>query len=1322
MDKKSILYSLFVFFLGFATNGQSGSFDPDFLPNMAEAIRPIYPDITSSFLNPDESLTLSQGDKMFRINRQGQMDESFQCQLPGKQIGKIKRLADGRILAVVTLDIQWRKIRLHRFFPNGQLDSSFQSPIYSESSCYDFKILSNGKILMVGHFRENGSGLGYRRLFRLNENGSLDSTFTYSSSTTFDAQELPNGKILAIRKIGPDLVLHRLLPNGQMDPDFQFQGPLPGKNEAIIRPTPDGNFLILSLSPYRISKVDANGVAFSGFPTVSLPDNLGLNFINGYQLESGSLVMEVLPDGRFIFSSPIRRPYYLSYMNDLSYIRLFLANGQPDNGFISDNNNDGMVRNIHPLNNGEVLFTGQINAIKKQATMGIALVSSEGNVLPGYTPFHYCNYFTSTLVVQSDNKILVGGDFYFLQGKGRFQLARLEPNGQLDTIFIPPFSPLGGEIVKLGLTLDGNVLALRKYVSLGYNLELITRGHQLERYFPDGQLDTNFTQKMAKDMAINHFLIQPNGKILISGYFDSIQGIPVKNIARLHPNGNLDVDFNSPNINKQITNSVIALQRDGKILFTSTSIGMGSSSNPIYRLLPNGAMDPTFSPVPYNQSVLGMSQLEDGRILIYGTFSKINEIGRNGMAVLLPDGTLDQTLFDEPNGPRRNIHHCLQQLDGKILATGNFYSNPRTMRIVRYLLNGNVDSTFNAPASTNLNSNVWNMAFQKNQSRIAATGDWNNLAPNSRTHIAMLINDVAQPIPTGKLSGTVFQAQNNDCVQDSNETGIAYRVILAQPGNRYALTDLQGRYSVAVDTGAFSATILASQSPDSQGLIYSQQCPENNQPHTGFIFNPGDSATNLNFSLNAHHCPFLRISVAAPRQRWCSKNHFSIRVTNSGILASDPSTTVWVKIPSSIKLLSASFPYQFFPQDSTYRFPIGSIAPQSHINITLFDSVLCQANLVGQQHCIQAWVTPSNHCHPPSPLWDGVDLEVKARCQNGPGVFTILNKGAAMSNTRTARIFVDSLLAFEQPFQLGSGDSLFLTPQLAGNHVLRMEVPQSAHHPESSFQFGQMQCGNLPVAKTWFSPSNDNTTFSRACFAIVYSVDPNDKQVSPKGVGYQGFVGQNLPMDYTIRFQNTGTDTAHQVLIRDFLDTDFDLASFEPGASSHPYRVSLSGSGNPVLEFNFDNIMLVDSITNPLLSQGYVQYRIWPKKEAPIGTILHNQADIFFDLNKPVRTNMTINTLYEPKVVEGLLENVLVEKPTRKGNALLYPNPADNQVFIWPNQDSELMIFNVLGQRLETLSIKSGENKLDFSQFPRGMYLLKIRSENRTQTHRLVLR
>ncbi|MEM1124396.1 MAG: hypothetical protein AAGJ18_28415, partial [Bacteroidota bacterium] len=141
---------------------------------------------------------------------------------------------------------------------------------------------------------------------------------------------------------------------------------------------------------------------------------------------------------------------------------------------------------------------------------------------------------------------------------------------------------------------------------------------------------------------------------------------------------------------------------------------------------------------------------------------------------------------------------------------------------------------------------------------------------------------------------------------------------------------------------------------------------------------------------------------------------------------------------------------------------------------------------------------------------------------------------------------------------------------------------------------------------------------------IRCSYDPNDKLAKPQVAIGENWLLSKQPLEYTIRFQNTGNDTAYNVTITDQLDEHLDWSTLTPLSASHDYVLTMDKNG--VCNFFFEGIYLVDSLTNPTGSQGFVTYEIYPKKNLSEGQQLLNTARIFFDENAPIITNTTKHT------------------------------------------------------------------------------------------------
>lgn len=258
---------------------------------------------------------------------------------------------------------------------------------------------------------------------------------------------------------------------------------------------------------------------------------------------------------------------------------------------------------------------------------------------------------------------------------------------------------------------------------------------------------------------------------------------------------------------------------------------------------------------------------------------------------------------------------------------------------------------------------------------------------------------------------------------------------------------------------------------------------------------------------------------------------------------------------------------------------------------------------------------------------------------------------------------------------------------------------------DTSATMGDTLCATLTISPSPVDWNTSNNTYS-LCAPVNNSYDPNDKCVSPKGIGQPGYI--NAPqteLSYMIRFQNTGNDTAYQVTIVDTLDADFNFQTLQVKATSHPMTLSISDNG--VLRFRFDQINLPDSNTNEPASHGFVVYAITNKSQLPFGTQLTNTARIYFDYNPAIVTNTTLNTTPIPT-------SIGYSRSDKSWTA--YPNPADSRLFV-TDRDNEIIegrLMNVFGQTAATLSTASGTKHVSVAELPAGIYYLQLQTTDGT--------
>ncbi len=205
---------------------------------------------------------------------------------------------------------------------------------------------------------------------------------------------------------------------------------------------------------------------------------------------------------------------------------------------------------------------------------------------------------------------------------------------------------------------------------------------------------------------------------------------------------------------------------------------------------------------------------------------------------------------------------------------------------------------------------------------------------------------------------------------------------------------------------------------------------------------------------------------------------------------------------------------------------------------------------------------------------------------------------------------------------LGSSLLDFTIPSLMPGQHGRIEVTIKLNCPLGGSETVSASADILPTAGD-FTPADNHSARSDTTRCAF---DPNDKTVSPKGCGPQGFVPVGTEFTYLVQFQNIGSGPAQRVVIRDRLDTDLSLTTVQLIGASHPYTFVINTSTREMV-WTFDDINLPGASYNEPGSHGYVRYKVKHLVGRPVGTVITNQAAIYFDLNPPIYTAITTNTL-----------------------------------------------------------------------------------------------
>lgn len=364
---------------------------------------------------------------------------------------------------------------------------------------------------------------------------------------------------------------------------------------------------------------------------------------------------------------------------------------------------------------------------------GTSAKAQPGTLDLSFNPGIGANGLIEEMVLQPDGKTIIGGQFTTVNSIAHRGIARLNADGTLDATFAG--TGVDAAVNALALQSDGKVLFGGWCHS--YNGSSISN---IARANTDGSIDASFVTGSGANNNVMVIVVQPDGKILIGGYFSNYGGTARTHIARLNANGSLDASFNpttGPNSGGYVRS--IAVQPDGKILiggdFTTYN---GTSRNRIARLNADGSLDATFNPGTGADSRVNFCTLQtDGKIMIGGNFSTYNGTGRNYIARLNVDGSLDAA-FNPGTGANSSVQTCTIQSDGKIIIGGYFvtYNGTGRNRIARLNANGSLDAAFNP--GTGANSNVETCAIQSD-GKIMISGNFTAYNGTTRNRVARVL-------------------------------------------------------------------------------------------------------------------------------------------------------------------------------------------------------------------------------------------------------------------------------------------------------------------------------------------------------------------------------------------------------------------------------------------------------------------------------------------------------------------------------------------------------------------------------------------------------
>ncbi len=401
-----------------------------------------------------------------------------------------------------------------------------------------------------------------------------------------------------------------------------------------------------------------------------------LNFASGETQKTVTvqIIDQVTTDGNLSVNVKLSNPIGNAILGQLDSTLISIVPTAPpppsmvDAAFNPGSGADGLVDAIAIQTNGAVVIGGAFASINGSVRNRIARLNPDGSVDSAYDPGRGVKYRIHSIALQADQKAIIGGEFNTVTGTNRNAIARLGANGLLD----PTFDPGDGTMDFIySVVMDTNITPAGVFIGGSFTTFTDVTRNYVARLKLDGSLDAGFDPGAGPNDVVDSIALQNDRKLVIGGAFTTVSGVGRNHIARLNSDGTLDATFN-PRLGANDTVECVALAANGQILiggaFTSYN---GFGRNRIARLSADGSLDSSFSPMGADDVVLAIAALANGQVLVGGVFTHFNSFSRAHVARLFPDGTLDAS-FNDASGPNDSVFAIAPQGDGKVVIGGLF--------------------------------------------------------------------------------------------------------------------------------------------------------------------------------------------------------------------------------------------------------------------------------------------------------------------------------------------------------------------------------------------------------------------------------------------------------------------------------------------------------------------------------------------------------------------------------------------------------------------------------------------------------------------------
>ncbi|TCZ74759.1 hypothetical protein [Flaviaesturariibacter aridisoli] len=395
-----------------------------------------------------------------------------------------------------------------------------------------------------------------------------------------------------------------------------------------------------------------------------------------------------------------------------------LADGTVDNTFATATQATG-ISVMAAQSDGRLLIAGSFSNYNGTTIRFLARLNTDGTLDNSFLSGTGPNNSVTGMVVGSNDKIYLVGNFTQYNGVPRNRIAVLNNDGTLDLSF-DPLGGLNNLVSAVALQGDGKILAAGNFTT--YNGASATR---IVRVNADGTMDGTFSAGTGFNLSAGTIAWRPDGSIIVGGSFSSYKGATANRLVKLDASGNLDATF-ATNIGSGPISAVnsIGLRADGALYVSGGFTAFnGVTSGRIVCLAPDGQLQPGFaSGTGFQNTVNSISVQADGKLVAGGMFFSYQNRFASRVARVNGDGSIDAQ-FNATTGASSTVNAVAQQSDGKYLIAGlfSYYNGQEFERIVRTDASGAADPSFATGAGFN---NTVRTVLQQPDGKILVGGDF----------------------------------------------------------------------------------------------------------------------------------------------------------------------------------------------------------------------------------------------------------------------------------------------------------------------------------------------------------------------------------------------------------------------------------------------------------------------------------------------------------------------------------------------------------------------------------------------------------------------